>query len=74
MATTPAKKAAPARRPRPKAAPNNTVVLNFDRETKNTYRYSTDAEDVPVTQVYVNKSALDGAKPGVLTITLTFGE
>jgi hypothetical protein len=58
----------------------STVSLPFDRETKNTFRFSEVlAEGVksvlPVGTIYVNKSAFGGegvAAPASLTVTLAW--
>lgn len=50
------------------------VTLTFDKETKNTYRFATDDDKAAVSTVYINKSALNGAKVGdstKLTLSIT---
>lgn len=50
-----------------------TLTFQFERETKNTRRYSEVAEDgeAVVGTLYVQKSALDGLGDGDLTVTIT---
>jgi hypothetical protein len=67
MATTP-------RNGRAKAAPKAaavTVEMDFLRETKNTYVFSTVDEEAAVTTLYVNKSAFGDEAPAKLTLALT---
>ncbi len=46
------------------------VTLAFERETKNTVRYSTDDEDAAVNPLYIQKSAIKGDVPESVTITV----
>lgn len=48
------------------------VVLDLARETKNTLRFETDAEDAAINPLYIQKSAFDGATPDSVTVTVTF--
>jgi hypothetical protein len=56
------------------ASKNITITFSFERETKNTIRYSEDmaAEDERpiVGTLYVLKSALDADPPKKLTVTI----
>lgn len=52
--------------------PEFVVVLQKDKETKNTVRYATD-EEVPIDTVYVQKSAFNGEYPQSIIISVEFG-
>ena len=48
-----------------------TIKMDWVKDTKNTSVYKTDDISAPVTQVYVQKTALDGdAPPMVITLTI----
>jgi hypothetical protein len=47
------------------------LPMTLDRETKNTVRYAAADEDLPVTTVYINKSAFAGAYPETIQLTIT---
>lgn len=47
-----------------------TVDLELERETKNTYRYSTERADAAISPLYINKSAFDGEAPKRIRVTV----
>lgn len=48
-----------------------TIVLNLNRETKNTYRFDDPNEDSNLPSVYVKKGVFGGSAPDSITVTVT---
>lgn len=46
------------------------VTLTLAKETPGTYVFTTDADDAPVTQIYIKKSGMPKGAPKSITITI----
>jgi hypothetical protein len=47
-----------------------TVELDFERETKHTFVFSTEKADAPITGLYVQKTGMPGGAPKAIKVTV----
>ena len=53
---------------------NMKVNMSKERDTKNTIRYASDAEDAPVRTLYINKEGLGKSVPEKIQLAITAKE